>query len=454
MLTIGRTPQGLIWIICCLCIPYKAESFRLGKWIRRAETQEIGPRLSTDPQYCSNHVTLQGMDDDVWMDYEEHLEQWQTIYKQELAPHTLASHHLMFTAPLSNADFISWGSNGPKAYLSMWNATTMLEGEEHMPRSKQTFKITHASVTEDIIGQITSSLVLDGDLHDYIVILLSLFEHPMDALGYLAYLRESEPMRTRFVIVDNDDDFAWSNGKKQDQLKLILEALDAEFSQRLEWVTCLDGNICNQRVQIRGEGTMKLLRPESSPQHTQLLLKAREWIFRTNPPKTPEKTIIYYRPSSDVLLPQQHDEIIEILQQVVKDKGRSEKVVIFDETVSNLMLSYKEVFQLFQSATLIVGPNVGEGLKHALFVSMGTSCEMRPKLLEILPSESHFLDTSLYLQYSTIPWMEVHCLKMTSSSSQALPHDNVDLLAFQQALLKIMWAEDEEIHATDHREAI
>ena len=148
-----------------------------------------------------------------------------------------------------------------------------------------------------------------------------------------------------------------------------------------------------QRVKIRNNGSLKVVLPKSSPRHSDLLEMAREWIFELSPPApsiTSEKTVIYYQRKhnshplkpSRAMDPEQDEILVSIIRDIMKRFGRREKLVVFDGK-----LSVKEQFDLFRSATTIIGAH-GGGLANLLYTLPGSSCADRPKVLEFATNPS------------------------------------------------------------------
>jgi hypothetical protein len=206
------------------------------------------------------------------------------------------------------------------------------------------------------------------------------------------------------------------------QLRIQLEALDQEFAKRFEWIECDDISGCSRRLQIRGEGTMKLLRPESSPKHTALMRLAREWVASKKDEhlsnddhgdETNSKTVLYFKlnnPYHYPILNESHEvEMFEIIHAILLDHHRDEQLVVFHQDILKQM-SLADQIALFHSASLIIAPH--DVASSLLWTNMGTSCTTRPKFLDILPDNSVYA-SSIHHKYSTMPLMECHMITMT-----------------------------------------
>jgi hypothetical protein len=455
-----------------MVLPGTANAFFLGNWMsqlqretkeQKSDVPQFEIAATSDPEYCSNHLTLHGQDDDAWMNYEEHQEHFMTgEYAEELAPGSLiTTEELLFTPVLSNADLIFWGlTEGGGSIgrgqlkMSFFNATIELHGSRSWPHPhSHDWEFTHYHV-EDVIGQINRTKVLDGDENDYVVLLPLLSDctwddHLMNHIGYLAYLRQVLPSNTKLVLGEAS--------AAHYQLRIQLEALDHEFAKRFVWIECGDLSRCNQRLQIRGEGTMKLLRPESSPKHTDLMRLAREWIASKKDEHLSHydhgdetsKMVIYFKPNNPYHYPtlnvNQEDDMIEIIHAALLDQHRDEQLVVFHQ--NNLeQMTLVDQMALFHSASLVIGPH--DVASSLLWTNMGTSCTTRPKFLEITPDSSVYAN-SMHRQYSTLPWMECHMIMMKYAVEEQSFH--LDLKVVAAALSEIL--DPSNRVGSDHRDA-
>jgi hypothetical protein len=371
--------------------PLGANAFRLGSGLWHTTEQQtqvevfvtnvtIDAVLHTDPKDCDNHLTLHhgrpgsGEEDDAhWLVHEEAQSHFlSTMYQDELSPGTFmtdadADGHddqlqLLFTPALSNANLIFWGSLHQASYVSMsfWNDTASV-GEEWNSHHPAPRSLLHdwkfednseaSMMTEHALEQMfgtsesnhTNVMALDGeDGHDYVVLLPLASQNDSDAelellmvnhVGYLARLRQSLPESTKLVVMVTEPIMA-----SQHALQQQLEALDPEFvSERVVWMECRQSSVqtCHYRLHIQnGPGTIRVLRPESSPKHTDLLRMAREWISEMRRPphthnhvdnKSNAKTALYLKPSHPrhypVLEQGVETEMLQIVQETLHAHG-------------------------------------------------------------------------------------------------------------------------------------
>lgn len=327
----------------------------------------------------------------------------------------------LFTPALVNADFIFWGfERGPLLTMSLYNDETVLTSGPETDASVYHATRKLIDPTERGINSIQNTLVLDTARNNYVAFAgrhFNVYAHILlDHLGYLLYLKRTEPSNTRFVLVE------YAGNPVQ---RTIVEELDSELAARIDWITCHDSDLsqCNTLVRFRGgNGTIRLMRPVSPNRYYN---EVRDWINEVYPAKrNPEKVVIYYKrtistaPNGRVMDPEQERDILRIIRNNLRRFNRSESLVLFNGSG----YSIREQIDLFRSASIIIGPH-GGGLANILFSHDFKTCEERPKLLEFATSprspkvQRGEMATSYHTMYATCPWVEFHNIFFTSEST-------------------------------------
>jgi hypothetical protein len=433
--------------------------------------------------------------------YQGFVNRW---YPKYLKDGTLVTDtEVLFTASVANADFVFWGNQRGTFDMSLYNYTTstadgkvlatspplpngnlstdvVIEGDNILDAFRTNWKFTDPAQRD--LKQITHTTVLDAvsasspetEYVAFLSIRFNEYQHILlDHLGYLAYLRHTQPPTTRFILVET----LHSRGVQ----RKLLEELDPEFAARVDWITCGTGDTstskpypntavqdtekCNQRIQVRGGGSVKVLVPQSSTKHESLLHMARAWIYEKIPPPPPRatKAIIYYKRTSEgnasngrLMEAPQEKQILNMLRHMITRFNRPEKLVIFDG--SHPHTTFKEQVALFQSASLVIGAH-GGGLANLLFSTPPPPtptpevdppanqknkdfCQQRTKVLEFTTSpltpdfQSGTLNRSYYNLMSTGRWLDFHHVWFSSKSTRDTTL--VDIPAFRHALLVLL----------------
>jgi len=106
--------------------------------------------------------------------------------------------------------------------------------------------------------------------------------------------------------------------------------------------------------------------------------------------------------------PEQEQLLMEHTKHLMRRFDRPEQFVLYDG-----YLSIEEQIDLFQSATVVIGPH-GGGLANVLFTLPGKTCAERPKVLEFVTSgatqqlQNGLPQSSYYTLYQSMPWVELH----------------------------------------------
>ena len=377
--------------------------------------------------------------------YKGFVQRWYPIYLQR---DTLVETDL-FSPTVTNAEFIFWGCSAGTFDLTLSNNEGhTVEGSHILDAFRTNWRFVAPQARN--FDRIQQTTVLREPNQHYVAffsIRFAEYQHLLlDHLGYLAYLRKVEPPSTKFILAET----ANSNGLQ----RKLLEDLDPEFAARVHWITC--GSVdtpqsiewemshCNQRIQLLGGSSLKVVIPKSSTKHEALLELAREWIWSKLPPiPNQPRTVVYYKrsanvPNGRIMDPQQETQMLQILEHMLVRFGRNEKIVVFDGSQT-----FKQQVQLFQSASLVIGPH-GGGLANLLFSSMSTSseCNERTKVLEFSTSpitprvQFGTLNRSYYNLFSTCPWLDYHHVWFTSESNEHTTY--VDSIVVRNALLQLL----------------
>jgi hypothetical protein len=392
---------------------------------------------NTDPEFVDAYVVYH-----TWL----HNERMDETYWNALMEKT--PQDLFTTIP--RGDFIFWGFKGGNFEMSAYNEETSIVHEEFHQINGIGNAWSYQSPSNYDMDEIKATITLD-DGADYVVFTSSFFDQYqhilIDHLGYLAYLRKILPPTTKFILVDVKGENQ-THGTHHGQH--ILELLDPEFAKRVHWITCANMRHCNQHIQVRANrstgkgGSLTLFRPPVATRHVQLLAMAREWILSTYPPtqsSLEKKTIVYYtRNHADALNGramdvEQENVMIGMMKSMLQRYNRPEKLVIFDGS-----LSLKEQVDLFQSATIVIGPH-GGGLANMLFMlpSGSPDCADRPKVLEFVTSaatpdvQDGLRWMTYYNMYATTAWVEFHNILYAPGSTKKSTF--VDLDSFHDALV-------------------
>jgi hypothetical protein len=400
-----------------------------------------------DPVGCSIAPILNDRrrrDDAVVVDYVHHnhgfIEHW---YPTTLGHGTLRTND-MYTPPLKDGNFIFWGLHGGTFEMSLFDSSHIFEGDHKVGGYGNNWKMVPPPSFEEY-SSIHNVMTLQNNTN-YIAFLSICFDQYqhliIDHLGYLAFLRETTPPETRFLLAET------SGGRLHSKL---LEELDPVFAKRVDWITCDRTSKCEALVQVRGGGSLQVLRPQSSTRHVELLIMARQWILSTHKPinmdrrarDDQERTIVYYQRTTEgealngrLMDKDQERNMLRMIEMVMERYDRREKLVVFDGTIP-----FGDQISLFRSANVIIGAH-GGGLANLLFTLPSESCETRPKVLEFATNPTtpavqngHFT-RSYHNLYSTCPWVEFHHVFLVPPSNPETTF--VDMGAFRDALFNIL----------------
>jgi hypothetical protein len=84
----------------------------------------------------------------------------------------------------------------------------------------------------------------------------------------------------------------------------------------------------------------------------------------------------------------------------MKKHNRSEELVIFDGQENGKTMSIAKQFQIFRSASTVIGPHgSGFGGNFAWTNPFPTNCEERVKLLEFIPGQDSASVQRMYASY-------------------------------------------------------
>jgi hypothetical protein len=161
----------------------------------------------------------------------------------------------------------------------------------------------------------------------------------------------------------------------------------------------------------------------------------RLWITSQKPmaplPPKNKKVIFYTRKSNDtqhgrIMDTKNEQEILDLIHLKMVEYGRdNEELVIFNGQENGETMSLEHQFQLFKSASTVIGPH-GSGMANIVWLPESQSCDDRPRVLEFLaraPGEGQFHiqnggpGKTYYYLFSTAPWVEYHHMFYTNHST-------------------------------------
>jgi hypothetical protein len=354
-------------------------------------------------------------------EYVTNFRKTQRKYETESAPGTFVEDPEMFTT-LPEANFVLWG-NAERGVIEMsaYNAETFLDSETRNGGKGVTWRFVPPQDRD--FNTIKKAISLEGDYAVFIANKYEVFAHFfLDYLPYIAYMRDTMPPTTRFLLAD-----------ARDNTRPRLEELDPEFAKRVDWIQCEKPIDCNHLVRIRN-GSLTVMRPVSGTRHMDLLFRARQWLMESNPPKPEsltERTVAYYTRNASnaghgrAMDRDQEQVMIKMIQETMTKYDRPEKLVIFDGTQS-----FEEQIDIFQSANFVIGAH-GGGLANLIFLLPADSCQERPKVLEFLTNpltpgiQRGALGKTYFHLYSTCPWAEYHHVFYVPPSTEEVTYINM-----------------------------
>ena len=404
-----------------------------------------------DPSHCRRNPILhdtRGKKDSVVQKYSSQLKSWnKEVFDPHLSEGTLVTDSIFVDLP-KGGNFVFWSmwqGNGrawshPVFDMSAWQT----DENNHIfaeigscTAGPFTWNFVHPHDRESTREIIT----LQGDYAIYISAWFEIYQHQLiDRLGYLIYLSKTLPSTTKFLL---------PTAANAQTITSMLNEIDPQLSTRIEVIKCDSHFDChNQQIEVKN-GSLKILAPKSSTRHLELYQLLRAWLW--NSPiiqsalsKVTEKTVVYYKRSSDItgrgiatnaryMNQQQEDQIIQRIEHALRRYNRDERLVVFDGT-----LRFLDQIKLFHSATTIIGPH-GGGLANILLTAPSHSCAERPKVLEFVTNtdtpqvqRGQFLEATYYTLYATCPWVELHQILFTKLSNRYETY--IDMDAFDDAL--------------------
>ena len=388
-----------------------AESIRKGD---SYSENHVMQNFAGDVQNCASPTPFMRRNIDLVDKYHANVRRIERKYKDTWAPGTFVESSELFSE-LEDAELVLWGTKyGASIEMSFFNNETFVEGESGHGGSgnvKWSFVPPHLKD----FSNVKETISFEGDHVLFVGPRFDVFSHFLiDNIGYIAYLREIMPKTTRLLLAD-----------RLGRSRAHLEAIDAEFANRVDWIQCDTVVDCDRLVKIN-HGKLAVVVPISSTRHMDLLFKARKWFLEVHPPNMKlenKRTIIYYtRNSSNASMGRamndsQEQQILRIIERRMEMAQLGQQLVIFDGTEP---LDYQ--IKLFQSADAVIGPH-GGGLANLLFLLSADSCEARPKVFEFITSsktpEVHegIGLKSYYNVYSTCPWAEYYHIHFIPPSS-------------------------------------
>ena len=395
---------------------------------------ELGPKSHPD-LICDTYPTLHAHKNErpnLLKDYLTMSNHRYTEYHEVSAPGTLRTEN-MFTKSFLNAEYIYWGFGATVITQSLSGYPAIETGiETDAEREREVLQYVHTSYRsnrykwnfvdpQDLNDQVIklTTVLNDPDVEEYIVYAgnsVGLYQHfLMDHIGYIAYFRKTMGPKTKLIIPD-----AASQVSSQ-----ILKSLDPKFVQdKMVFLQCFSFHNCNHRLIVEHPtATLKVVTPQSTARHSELLQMARDWVREVRPPNpnSPKKIIYYTRNSlKDGMITSlnKHTRAMDINQELVIVRTirrkimryhRSEELVIFDGS-----MSFDEQVELFQSASIVIGAH-GGGLANLIFSSLDAkSCADRTKVLEF---KTNYLcpdlqfgrsSTTFYFLFTKASWTEFH----------------------------------------------
>jgi len=161
----------------------------------------------------------------------------------------------------------------------------------------------------------------------------------IDFLGYVSYLKETLPATTKLILTTSS----------QKQNKELLMNLDPLFaSTRVHWIECGDDIFhCNQQVEIRDNGSLRIFVPAPVVQPIEVIGYARKLMPIVESDVTTDAKSIVYIQNSQV---QGEELLIQVMRNLLKEVGAVENLKVLDPTMP--LLDQKRIFN---SATLVIG---------------------------------------------------------------------------------------------------
>ena len=347
-----------------------------------------------------------------------------------------------------NVNFIFWGTSAWDFEMSAYTQDSVFIDTFRYAEYGHEWRFVDPS-TQDSSPNKEHTITLDDGANYAVMtsIFFGQYQHILiDHLGYLAYLWKKLPPTTKFILVDSQDEEDPSNGHYAERL---LNVLDPQFArERVVFLSCSNNKRCNKKVEIRNGGSLTLFRPPMASRDPVLYSYAREWILTKYTPKPmslTHKTVVFYtrgngqRVSGRVMDYEQEQRLLQQTRHLMLRLNRPEKLVVFDGSIS-----IQDQIDLFQSASVVIGPH-GGGLANLLFtLPIGNTCQSRPKVLEFVTSratkvlQNGLPSNSYYYLFKTIPWIEYHSILYTSEST--LETTFVNEKSYHDALLSIFGA--------------
>lgn len=275
-----------------------------------------------------------------------------------------------------------------------------------------------------------------------------------DHLPVIAWLREYLDPDVKFLLLYHP------------RHEEILNTVDPTFvRERVEWVQR------HELLQIN-DGTLTVMAAATPYRNIRPIESLGRWLNDARPAThdTSKGTIIYYTRggSSDtqhgrVVEPNHEANIIAAIRAKMAKYNRPEELVIFNGQENGATMAIERQFQLFRSASTVIGPH-GSGLANVVWMDASstpttkesadrtpsTTCTKRPRILEFLlgPDSAQVhppceecegipFSRTYYHLFSTIPWVEYNHLLYAGNSTEATTY--IDLTALDLAL-EDMWS--------------
>lgn len=278
-----------------------------------------------------------------------------------------------------------------------------------------------------------------------------------DHLPLLSHLRDllQQPGATPFKIIIEDSPL----------MEKLTKFIDGEFaSENLEYV--------NAKTIIKVEGPLTVV--DGTPhfgRHRELSLSLGNWLNEVHAPSSLPPCVIWYTRRShtdedasdeNVTGTASHGRVVDveherhaldIVQAIMKKYNRTEKLIIFDGTDhtqdvdaksgAHPTMSFEKQYELFNSATLVVGPH-GSGLANVLWMnSRSKDCSQRPTVIEFLSWPGSLVQVggfgkTYWNLFGGIPWVRYTHVVYAANSTQTTTYiDLEDLKAALEAALAI-----------------
>jgi len=425
---------------------------RRTKWLEKHT--KSSPVLS-DPKDCTETQLSSTLHNKRGVEGAEFVERWAVTHNRlrENAQDALRSNEYFNELPddmfvtmggSQDVDYIYWGAKTYDIFMSAYTPTDLFTSTFNCGPECFTWNFVDPSVYQS--KPIRSTILLD-DGANYVVlasVFMNQYQHVLiDHLGYLAFLRKMLPDDTKFIVQDWYDEKDHSKGH---HLERFLNVMDAQFAkERVVFLQCPSLVRCAKKVEIRNGGQLTLFNPPMPTRNAKLFSLVREWfltVYTPKPQSLSDKTVIFYtRQMGDhlrngrIMDQEQERLMIDLIKHFMKRFDRPERLVIFDGS-----LSIEAQIDLFQSATIIIGPH-GGGLANLLFTLPGATCESRPKVVEFITSGAteqlqHGMPTyTFYYFFQTIPWLELHNVFFAEDSTEN--STLVNLRSFHDAVFDI-----------------